>query len=157
MYSVWQVFSSLDPRPIKKNGFFFRSGSCCNDASSDCRRGLQVWLWWAPDRWGILCRFPPQSGPLCLLDPGRVELKHTRSGVLHRYLPYFFCCTACFWWYIQWCSYPVLCFNRWCRKLVLLAGRGSYPGTSTGVVVPAVNLDRYCCIPRITAPLHNVL
>ena len=90
------------------------------------------WWCWAPDRWGILCRFPPQPGPPCLLDSGRVELQHTRPGVLHSYLPYFFCCTACFWWYSQWFSYPGLCFQRWCRTLVLLAGRGSYPRTSTG-------------------------
>ena len=88
------------------------------------------WWWWASDRWGILCRFPPQPGPLCLLDSGRVGLQHTRPGTLHSYLPYFFCYTACFWWYSQWFSYPT--FHRWCRTLVLLAWRDSYPGTSTG-------------------------
>ena len=31
------------------------------------------------------------------------------------------------------------------------------PGPVQGIVVPAVTLDRYGCIPRITATLHNVL
>ena len=90
------------------------------------------WWCWAPNRWGILYRFPPQPGPLCLLDSGRVKSQHTRPGVLHSYLPNFFCYTACFWWYSQWFSYSAFCFQRWFGTLVLLAGRGSYPGTSTG-------------------------
>ena len=87
----------------------------------------------------------------------RVELQYTRLSVLHSYLPCFFCSSLflviqpmIFQICVTFFSYSI---GRLCCWLEGVPN----PGPVQGIVVPAVTLDRYWCIPRITATLHNVL
>ena len=103
-------------------------------------------------------RFPPQPGPIGLLDSGRVEYCSTLAWVF---------CTV-----ISPISFAAQHVSGGTANDVFILGYvfrdgvgrlGCWlegvpiPGPVQGIVVPAVTLDRYCRIPQITAPLHNVL